>query len=84
MSKEFFGYVGGVDKEIPSDVWEKFHREHEARIGLRLLDWDYIPDPDPEVFRHGEARFSYKLERVDGKPLTEREYYKLHKESVKL
>ena len=57
-------YVGGVDKVIPEAGLEEFYTKEMLQIGYQLFDWQYIPDPDPTVFKDGEARISYLAKPV--------------------
>ncbi len=56
---DIMGWVGGVDKEISEEVWKEMNIRQALSEGRNLYNWVYNPDPDPDVFKHGEARISY-------------------------
>ena len=55
-------YVGGIDKSLVGIInLEAFYRKHESKRGHILFDFQYIPDPNPNVFPEGIGRVSYKF-----------------------
>ncbi|KKN03726.1 hypothetical protein LCGC14_1104850 [marine sediment metagenome] len=63
---EIRSHVGGVEKGTLEGVWKEMSERQAQREGRELYDWKYIPDPDPEVFKHGEARISYLTRPIGG------------------
>ncbi len=56
---KIMSWVGGVTKDSSEEEWKAMNVSQALREGRELYDWQYIPDPDPRVFKHGEARISY-------------------------
>ena len=59
-------YVGKADKEVAEGVWKEMATNQALREGRELYDWQYILDPDPEVFKEGEARISFLTKPFEG------------------